>query len=355
MRPERFAAAYRRDATVSTAYPGPVEAALVEPREWSHRWGVLLHDALAQRRAPSLESFQRFSLAYCGWVNARLPQIGADLAGWVGQSGDLDVVMRAGMELSFHRMNGFAQRLWHILLYTRRGIGLGPNSVNRACYELATTALVLDKNRERLVALDVFFDPGAERARAGSTGILTEIDAYIALLDMTRQRGNVIVLPAPAQFEHLAGPANSDFIVFDKSSGQVRGVQVKAQVTGQNVIHYDRSRVTLIDGARDLQNTRAMRTNPVKSDRRVVAWPGLVAAHFIRDLDWSTATDEWVARKQLIQHKLAARHYTGTIANRNPDAYTAVAERIHTDLAHDATHTGNRAERRQTSQGCRRG
>lgn len=284
MLPEAFASAYPRDKTIRSDHADAVEAPLVEPREWSHPWGVLLHDALAQRRVPRPEEFEQFSLAYCGWFNARTPQLTLGLQDWLQQSEDLDTAGRVAMELNFHRINAYAQRLWHVLLYTGRTFGLGPNSVNRACYELATAALDLDKGREVMIAHEVFFDPVVERTRASSTGLLTEIDAYIALLDMTRQRGNVIVLPAPSQFEHLAGAANADFIVFDKSRWQVRGVQVKAQVGGDHSAHYDRGRVTLLDGARDLQNTRAMRTNPTKSYKRVVAWPGLIAAHYLRDL-----------------------------------------------------------------------
>ncbi|MGO1506720.1 MAG: hypothetical protein ACTHW5_01595 [Microbacterium sp.] len=143
--------------------------------------------------------------------------------------------------------------------------------MNRACYELATATPDLNKVREQLIAQELFIHPAGERARTLNTGVLSEIDAYIALLDLRRQRANVIVLPSPSQFEQLSEPANADFTVFDKSLWQVRGVQVKAQVGSDRVTQYDRGRVTLLDGARDLQNTRAMRTSPVKSDRRTVA------------------------------------------------------------------------------------
>jgi hypothetical protein len=124
-------------------------------------------------------------------------------------------------------------------------------------------------------------------------------------------------------------------------------VQVKAQVAGSAAEHYDRDRVTLIDGARDMQNTRALRTDPYRSDVRTVAWPGLIAAHFVRELDWSTLTDMWVPRKELIQRKLAARHYTGTIASRTQAAYTAVGDRVRHDLATPSPTAGNRAQRRR--------
>lgn len=98
MQPEAFAAGYPRDKTLRSDYPDLVEALLVEPREWSHRWGVLLHDALAERRVPRPEEFERFSVAYCGWVNARLPVIAEQLTEWVSHTEDLDTTTRVVME-----------------------------------------------------------------------------------------------------------------------------------------------------------------------------------------------------------------------------------------------------------------
>ncbi|MGO1506721.1 MAG: hypothetical protein ACTHW5_01600 [Microbacterium sp.] len=87
-------------------YPAVIEAMLVEPRGWSHRWGVHLHDALAKRRVPRPEQFERFNLTYCRWVNAWLTVIGRELAEWVEESEDIEAAARVVMEMNFHRMNG---------------------------------------------------------------------------------------------------------------------------------------------------------------------------------------------------------------------------------------------------------
>jgi hypothetical protein len=333
MKPAEFVTAYRRDAVEYASIPAEVEELLAESREWSHRWGVLLHDALALREVPYPKAFDRFSASYLTWFWRSYLDMWTQLVEWAERTDDSATWARALMEINFHQLNILVQQSWTMLLYRPPPVGLPTTLVDRDCYNLAKSSLGFVRLREQFLGEEVFFDPEAEQIRAWQTGSLTEVDAYIALLDMTRQRGNIITLPAPAQFEHLAGAANVDFLVFDKRYDTVRGVQVKAQVDNDQAQRYDRARVTLIDGARDLQNTRALRTDPRHSARHVVTWPGLIAAHFILELKDSKLTDRWEPRKELIKSKLAARHYVGTTPSRNAFAYRAVAERVSRELA----------------------
>ncbi len=326
----RFANAYRRDATERAQFSPEVEALLVKAREWSHLWGVILYNAL-HRKAPYPEELGAVSQSYCDWVNADLDGAGTELMGMLPQM-YADEATLLLMEMNFHRLNARLQFAWLWLLYGPPEPAVALPFIERARYELAGEALLMAKAREFVVAQDAYFVEEATELRAWNVGGLTELDACVAMLEMTRTDPAILVLPAPAQFEHLAGPANADFIIVDRRRELARGVQVKAQVSTAARDRYDTTRITLIDGSRDLQNTLAMRTDPRRSDKRPVSWPGLISAHYLRDLAPSKLTDLWVGRKALIQQKLAARHYAGTVASRNQEAYQAVADRILHDL-----------------------
>ena len=72
--------------------------------------------------------------------------------------------------------------------------------------------------------------PVARETRATLTGMLAEMDAAIALMEINVVHGprGTFVLPAPAQFEPgRHKESNADFLVIDRVHDRVRGVQVK--------------------------------------------------------------------------------------------------------------------------------
>lgn len=319
-----------RNATGGTAYSPPVEKLLTASRKWSETWGTLLWDAL-HLQAPRVEPFVRLSQSYVDWVNSDMGGSAAQLLELMPEL-ESDEAMRLLMKLNFHRMNCRAQHAWQWLLYGYPEAKVAQPFIDRSRFELAVNALTLVEARDVVIADDAFFAPDAADVRSWNTGALTELDAMIAMLQMSHDDPSIVVLPAPAQFEQLAGRANADFIVVDRERLLARGVQTKAAVTDAAHERYDTSRITLIDGSRDLHNTRAVRTDPRRSDKRTVPWPGLIAGHYLREMKPSRATDRWISRQAIIQKKLAARHYTGTIPSRNALAYEVVARRILHDL-----------------------
>ncbi|MCR1782047.1 hypothetical protein KVF89_05830 [Nocardioides carbamazepini] len=342
---DEFVAPYRREPGRYPSYPTELEARLVDVRRLAVQWGEILHDALALGQAPPLEQIRAFSLTYTAWANAGFGGVSGFVERWVDSRADsleesdaagitefLDDLALLSSELSFHRLNAHAGTFWASFLCGIPGLA-GREIVESTCFHLAREVLTFAEYRNLLIEDDLFFGDEARIGRAMHTGALTEIDAYIALLDLTRRNRRLIVLPGPPQFERWAGSANADFLVIDTERGSIRGVQVKSMVERREVERYDPARITLIDGARDLQNSRAMRTDPRRSDRRVVSWPGMIGAHYLRELKPGPLTDRWIERRSLLLTKYAAVHYAGAVGSQNKSAYAAVRERVIHDLS----------------------
>lgn len=347
MRFDEFVGAYRREPGHYPHYQAEVEARLADVRRIAAQWGELLYEVLALGRAPLPQEWNAFSNQYWLWAQNHLGGVSEWATTWVEARLDelwesdaepeevtalLDSLAQLGSEVNFHRMNAKALPFWASLLSGQASM-VGRETVEWCCLHLANEALMLAQVREDLIDDDLFFGPDGRALRGVTTGALTEIDAYIALLDLTRRDHRVLVLPGPPQFERWARSANADFLVIDTEHRRIRGVQVKLVVDRQQAERYDRARITLIDGSRDLQNNRAMRTDARRSDRHVVSWPGMIGAHYLRELKPGPLTDRWIERRRLIQLKIAARHFTGAVASQNRLAYAVVRDRV----AHDLT------------------
>ncbi|WP_436701235.1 hypothetical protein [Nocardioides sp. BYT-33-1] len=342
---DEFVVPYRREPGRFPSYPDELEARLGDVRRLAVRWGEILHDALALGQAPPLPELRAFSMGYSAWANAGFGGVSSFVERWAatraeqltesdedGVAAFLDTLAQLSSELNFHRLNAHAGTFWAALLCGVPGLA-NREIVESTCYHLAREVLTFSEYRNILIEDDLYFGDDVRTGRAMHTGALTEIDAYIALLDLTRRDRRLIVVPGPPQFERWAGSANADFIVVDTASGTIRGIQVKSIVERREADRYDPARITLIDGARDLQNSRAMRTDPRRSDRQVVSWPGMIGAHYLRELKPGPLTDRWVERRSLLLTKFAAVHYAGTVASQNKSAYAAVRQRVIHDLS----------------------
>ncbi|MDQ6525623.1 hypothetical protein RB608_18535 [Nocardioides sp. LHD-245] len=344
---DEFVVAYHREPGRYPRYQAEVEARLADVRRIAAQWGELLYEALALGRAPLPQEWNAYSNQYWQWTQDKLGGVSEWATQWVTARLDglsesdaepeevtalLESLAQLGSEVNFHRMNAKALPFWASLLSGQASL-VGRETVEWCCVNLANEALLLAQARDDLIDEDLFFDPDARALRGVNTGALTEIDAYIALLDLTRRDRRLLVLPGPPQFERWARSANADFLVIDTEHRRIRGVQVKSVVERQQAARYDRARITLIDGARDLQNSRAVRTDARRSDRHVVSWPGMISAHYLRELRQGPLTDRWIERRQLMQLKFAARHFTGTVTSQNRSAYAVVRDRVAHDLA----------------------
>lgn len=316
----RFVAGYQRDRPEHghRTSAGFTSALAGEAEQQGMIWGRLLHDWMRDGITPQPHEFAVHCVEYLQWYQ----RVSAELLAASDAHGDDeadDVLLHDLTAFSFHRLNTRSLGLWRQLFYGDLDQAALRGVVDQARFELSTDVMLFAQVREMTLGDIAGEDEEQHRFRAWHTGMLTEIDACIALLEATRSDPHVLVLPAPPQFERLAGDANADMLVIDTLQRQAIGVQVKASHAWQSVERYDRRRIVMLDGIEDLQNSRAMRTDARRSTKRTVSWPGLVGAHYLRTLPVQRISG--VTRRQALNLKLAARHYVGQIADRNAQVF----------------------------------
>jgi hypothetical protein len=326
MRAEEFVTAYQRDC----AAPGDVEAVSDAPADrlaaiaggealqHGEIWGMLLHDWLSGGRTLPADVFAGVARDFSVWFTGAAARMTA-LAVELGDE-DADPAILAELTgFSFHRLQMRSLPFWRALLVGDMDDRSIREAVDRARVELSCDAVLFAQVREEVLG-GVAEDTGEQRTfRAWHTGMLTEIDAMIGLLEATRRDPAVFVLPAPPQFERRAGAANADMIVVHRGLRAAGGVQVKASRSWEQAAHYDPERITMLDGTIHLQNVRAMRTSTRHADRRPVSWPGLVGANYLRTLPARGVDRRGLPRRQLLQLRFAARHHAAGLADHNDE------------------------------------
>lgn len=126
--------------------------------------------------------------------------------------------------------------------------------------------------------------PGGARAEAVLAvqhGMLTETDTLIVLLEIARTRPELVVVPAPPQFESAVAGRNADLLVLDVRERRAVGIQVKTALADAAHVQGARRGVVLVDGIADLGNQRLTPLHARSSTTRVIAWPGLISAHVV--------------------------------------------------------------------------
>lgn len=358
-----FVQAYHREvppthtATAGASLPAKtqreLDSIMGQARAHAERWGGLLHDCLSGRAIGiSKRQLDAEAQAYLRWFAAagdRLVALSVEIANEQAAS-DVDCsggpaegvtapqqiesakVLHALTEFSFHRLNARCLPMWSALLFdecTPRSIR---RTVARARFELSSDVLLFSAVREQALGSMAQDDAETRQLRRWHTGMLTEIDAMIALLEVSCRSPQTVVLPAPPQFERFAGGANADMIVIDTAAHEVIGVQVKSSRSWRQADHYDARRVVMLDGVLHLENSRVMRTDARRSDRRAVSWPGLVGAHYLRALPVGRVEKGWATRRQALNMKIAARHYAGEMTDRNAEAFENCVRLVHQAL-----------------------
>lgn len=327
------------------AYPRTIEprhlaavdgdADLVKSREWSNRFGEVLHDTL-NGQPPNDDQFAELLGSYRGWVFTGLPRLVKSLA----RAEDQDSFEHLN-EINFHYLNSAMTGMWFLLFHAKRGT---PVQTGRQQFiEMGQDALALSGldyyfSREAVAgqrANYVYFDKENQTRREHFEGRAHEFDAGIVLLEAMRRRKDLVVVPAPLQYEKFnrrsavtnGKSARSDFI-FVKDD-EVGGIQVKGYVTTEAKSEYDPSRVVMLDAANDLGNQRYIRTKNRSSDKRLVSWGGLICAQRVAGIKLHHgALSKQLDRRELIANMGRAKFLTSGVESYLALATNRIIERI---------------------------
>lgn len=330
MNAETFSSAYDREPTHVERHLEPEQERLLErPNAWSRAFGHILHDYLSTGVSPMSETdFKKLSLEYQDWFNRDFSTLYAQAEAYAKDS-DTPESHTVINHFNFHILNRLMLPIWSDTLLHEGGIQR--SSVKDAQTALSFYGLYLFKERQARIKDNTYFNPEFANHRAASSGLHNECDTAITLLNMSYRDPDVAVLPAPMQFENQhPSSLNSDFIIIRRSNKQARGVQAKVRSTNEGYRGYDPNYVTLVDGVNDLGNSQAVRTDPYKSTRSVVAWPGLISLEYLKSLkpDGShNLNKKAVLQAQFQAHALSrsAKPYLATASAR-------VSERVLHDL-----------------------
>lgn len=284
---ERFAKGFERDPRDYASLPGKrwrnAKYSLMDPAlRWSYFFSQLVDNHLTQNQVAPKEALQMLQL-YTSTTNRQLLQ---NVIGTSREVASHRSALAAHLNtLNFHTINQEVIPYWNwlvdpdeyvapdyidlSLMQTRLSIqGLALVSAREHFYEqmLIRTPVPADE--------DLFLDESF-------AGQITEVDAAITLLEMLKQQPfeeleHLIVVPAPPKYE-MYGDKASDFLLFDTSKRQARGIQVKTRLRGKG--KYNQDFVSFIDGVYDLGNYTEYRGPDNLVRQRVT--PGLIAADFI--------------------------------------------------------------------------
>jgi hypothetical protein len=310
---DEFLAAYRRrhDGRLEPPALSPPDSPLgaasdraFAVAEW---WGDLLHDGLSGAAIPAFADYARFlDRGYAPWADrlfgdvvegatrmrvlADGPGDGAGThAAWPGGA-KLDRSVRALDRMltrsRFHLLQRFSQASWLLAFYPR-GIVVRPAWIRkvdlRARVSIGIQAVHLAEAKQSVQRLEGAGVASARALRQTLNGALAELDAAVALWEvLLRGAGDrVTVMPAPPQFEQLAGRANIDYAVVDVTRGRAIGIQVKSTVHGAGDDGYDAERVLLLHAAEDLGSfhVEAVGDRPGAGTR--VPRPGSLALRYL--------------------------------------------------------------------------
>lgn len=144
---------------------------------------------------------------------------------------------RISQHLFFHVLNEAAEEQWWS--YIDQGVigGEPPKrTLNANIGSLAVVGMMIIQQRVFSIRKNGNGRDGYltsthnDEERGALEGMLNEVDGGIALLEssITQPDERYWVLPAPPQFEYLAGKKNTDFIVAASKSSKMLGAQIKS-------------------------------------------------------------------------------------------------------------------------------
>jgi hypothetical protein len=274
MRYDEFAARYRRDSGAAWYADDPRRALTEDAAAWAHRLGRRLHDFFSGRAEPQTAPHAVRELAdYSEWNRAHFVSTVRAVQSVAGGE-------RGVRALHFHTLAHSVLPMWRPVL----GAGASANVRERreAQLHLATHAAHMIVHRQEAAADPTAADdPRASASLALAHGMLSETDALVVLLEMARRRRDLLVLPAPPQFESAPGGRSADLVVADLRARTAVGIQVKTSLLTTEKARRSDPALVLVDGVTDLGNERLTPLHPRTTSKGLMPWPGLISAHFV--------------------------------------------------------------------------
>jgi hypothetical protein len=314
MKAAEFATAYYRNVPESNLQSDNAEIDLSSSRQWSLRFGEMLHDTL-EGQHPSSAEFSDTINGYNSWYIGHFDRLAA-----AADNSGTEAGYSAANELNFHALNISMLSNWGALLIDGEPEWREARSGAIRLQQDILAARGLSYYVQREAAAGAgnnyqYFDEANKRGRGSFEGRANEFDAAIVLLEVMQRRKDLTVLPAPLQFEkfshHTSSEtrANIDFIVL-RDDEQVAGIQVKGRVHADDFKKYDSNRVILVDAGNDLGNERSVKTGPRSRDIRLASWGGLICAQRVTRI-------KTVGKNSLAQYAVGDNRHLQSLAQRS--------------------------------------
>jgi len=290
---------------------------LEEPRKWMRFFDSTLTNYLAGETPPDRDEFTEHLMDYYLWSRLYLEPL-ADRA---EQLHDPESIGHATSEFKFHRINTPIAFMWDQLIFGKADDYTTADTTSMQT-ELAM-AMVPSAKKLREIN-QTYAQKTDEQSRL--EGDLSEGDALLTSLEMTKKYPDVVVIAAPEKFENNRRQVsrNIDLLAIDALRRHARGAQVKTSVfDDEKVTRYDSDFVSIIDGAHDLGNT----AYTTRNGKRIMTLPGQIAMQFLADRTIKEAPYVG-ARIDFMRSRLLAKEMTRGRKSFLPQAAQHVADRI---------------------------
>lgn len=315
------------------------------PRKWSSFFNDVAHGYLSGVDVDVPEVGDKV-FTYLRWSEDYLPEIRKELMKRekVEKIETRDHYKRLQSELHFHTLTTSSIQLWEQL--TNSHAELGDQRLAHIQTTLAVEAvrIALERRKIRKESFDTPLQ--AMDAVQVPNGQLTEIDTLITLTEIMREdrSDTLLTVAAPSLFEASTVRQNNvDFLMFNRESEEVVGIQSKTSVKnhlgdyGLRAVDLIPEGVVFIDGVSDLGNTEASEYRPGRGRASQPA-PGLIAMDHLQRtniralppiLEYQHRGREFMAAKSI------ARELSGGRKSFIPKATAHVKKKIQHHLSMD--------------------
>lgn len=296
-------------------------------------WSGFFESAVLQRlQAPGnepllgIEETNQLLTQFEDWVNGPLAELRTSLERYT-----TDRSQHLISYTNFHFMSSFFLQQWfRLLVGTSWGIHDARKYNSETQDYLAIISIEMQKRREKIGQSL----PRENHMVSTLTGSLSEVDVAIVALHPMKSNPELLLLPAPGNFEHGHKKEKSaDFLIFDTEKHEATGMQVKTKVDQSEYEVYDPNFVFLVDTAIDLDDVLARRV-PGKATVTHVNHPGLIAAHHISNWpkQMNLRSHPWLTsyvgnERQFMELKFYANMLTRHTKDMTPVAQKRIGER----------------------------
>jgi hypothetical protein len=272
-----------------------VKEIMTGPRMWASFFDTQLYDLLSgEQQRDAGETNRQLDEYLYDWLETRLDTTVKQTQGLAFYNEQDNSAVN---ELNFHILNKEFLDMWRRALQPETFPRLSHDHIETMQAKLAKQGANL-----RLVKEDAFYWQAVESTPkalvASLNGQLTEIDAAIVMLELCKQESELILLPAPPQFESAADKKlSADFIIIDPATEQTRGIQVKSYIDRfedegnsdsrkirqrfKAVRKYSPDYITMVDGMIDLGNWKVRYSE--HWGHGTVPDPGLLSLEYVHD------------------------------------------------------------------------